>query len=126
MHTVQRGEVKLPGGLWIITERAVATEPGEPVDPVQAALWGFGRTMITEQPALRCQAGRLRRIEEAVRMLADLLATPVEEPELAVRQGKLLAVAAVAVGAQRPSPGAARTATTYWRRPNAARSTTFG
>ena len=47
--------MKLPGGLWIITERAVATESGEPVDPVQAALWGFGRTTINEEPALRCK-----------------------------------------------------------------------
>ncbi len=58
----QNGGVKLPGGLWIVTERAVATESGEPVDPVQAALWGFGRTTINEEPALRCQTGRLRRI----------------------------------------------------------------
>nr|MDT0525668.1 hypothetical protein [Streptomyces sp. DSM 41633] len=34
VHTVQGGEIKLPGGLWIVTERAVATESGEPVDPV--------------------------------------------------------------------------------------------
>ena len=32
------------------------TEPGEPVDPVQAALWGFGRTAIAEQPTLRCDS----------------------------------------------------------------------
>ena len=51
----QDGSVKLPDGLWIITERAVATESGEPVDPVQAALWGFGRTTINEEPALRCK-----------------------------------------------------------------------
>ena len=49
----RRGETA--GGLWIITERAVATESGEPVDPVQAALWGFGRTTINEEPALRCK-----------------------------------------------------------------------
>ncbi len=33
------------GGLWVVTERAVATEAGEPVDPAQAALWGLGRTV---------------------------------------------------------------------------------
>ena len=48
-------KLNLAGGLWIITERAVATEPGEPVDPAQAALWGLGRTIIAEQPTLRCR-----------------------------------------------------------------------
>ena len=67
VHTVQGGEVKLPGGLWIVTERAVATESSEPVDPVQAALWGLGRTIINEEPGLRCKLDRLRRIAEAAR-----------------------------------------------------------
>ncbi|MDT5073264.1 MAG: hypothetical protein QOH82_2584, partial [Mycobacterium sp.] len=91
VHTVQRGEVKLPGGLWIVTERAVATESGEPVDPVQAALWGFGRTAINEEPALRARLVDCDGSPEAVQVLADLLAGPIEEPELALRQGKLLA-----------------------------------
>ncbi|WP_319447466.1 MULTISPECIES: SDR family NAD(P)-dependent oxidoreductase [unclassified Mycobacterium] len=90
VHTVQGG-VKLPGGLWIVTERAVATESGEPVDPVQAALWGFGRTTINEEPALRAKLLDIDGSPEAVSALANLLATPVDEPEIAVRQGKLLA-----------------------------------
>lgn len=90
VHTVQGG-LKLPNGLWIVTERAVATESGEPVDPVQASLWGFGRTTINEEPALRARLVDCDGSPEAVRALTDLLATPVEEPELAVRQGKLLA-----------------------------------
>ncbi|MEO3758976.1 type I polyketide synthase [Mycobacterium sp. B14F4] len=95
VHAVQRGvqngTVKLPNGLWIVTEGAVATESGEPVDPGQAALWGFGRTTINEEPALRCRLVDCDGSPEAVQALADLLATPVEEPELALRQGKLLA-----------------------------------
>ncbi|WP_197375698.1 type I polyketide synthase [Mycolicibacterium baixiangningiae] len=91
VHTVQRGEVKLPGGLWILTDRAVACESGEPVDPVQAALWGFGRTVVNEEPALRCKLVDCDGSPEAVRALSDLLATPIDEPELAMRQGKLLA-----------------------------------
>ena len=74
VHTVQAArEVKLPGGLWIITERAVATESGEPVDPVQAALWGFGRTTINEEPALRCKLVDCDGSQEAVHALANLL-----------------------------------------------------
>ena len=94
VHTVQGGEVKLPGGLWIVTEQAVATESGEPVDPVQAALWGFGRTTINEEPALRCRLVDCDGSPEAVRALAKLIAAPdasLHEPELALRQGKLLA-----------------------------------
>ncbi|TQR86910.1 SDR family NAD(P)-dependent oxidoreductase [Mycobacterium hodleri] len=91
VHTVQGGEVKLPGGLWIVTERAVATESGEPVDPVQAALWGFGRTTINEEPMLRCRLVDCDGSEEAVDAMVSLLAKPVDEPELALRQGKLLA-----------------------------------
>ena len=91
VHTVQNGSVKLPGGLWIVTEQAVATESGEPVDPVQAALWGFGRTTINEEPALRLKLVDCDGSPEAVRALASLLATPVDEPEVALRQGKLLA-----------------------------------
>ncbi|MDD4866552.1 MAG: type I polyketide synthase, partial [Mycobacterium sp.] len=95
VHTVQggpqNGGVKLPNGLWIVTEQAVATESGEPVDPVQAALWGFGRTTINEEPALRCKLVDCDGSPEAVTALATLLATPVDEPELALRQGKLLA-----------------------------------
>ncbi|MGB0972259.1 MAG: acyltransferase domain-containing protein, partial [Mycobacterium sp.] len=91
VHTVQSGEVKLPHGLWVITEHAVACESGEPVDPVQSALWGFGRTTINEEPALRCKLVDTDGSPEAVHLLAGLLASPIEESQLAVRQGKLLA-----------------------------------
>ncbi|OBK77361.1 type I polyketide synthase [Mycobacterium sp. 1164985.4] len=91
VHTVQRGKAKLPNGLWIVTERAVATESGEPVDPAQAALWGFGRTTINEEPTLRCTLVDCDGSPEAVRAVTRLLAAPVGEPELALRQGKLLA-----------------------------------
>ena len=80
----------LPGGLWVVTERAVATEPGEPVDPVNSALWGFGRTLIAEQPTLRCRLVDVDASDSAATWLADALGTTVVEPEVAVRQGKFL------------------------------------
>ena len=80
----------LAGGLWVVTERAVATEAGEPVDPVQAALWGLGRTVIGEQPMLRCRLVDVDGSDDAVGILASLLGIPGDEPELALRQGKLL------------------------------------
>ena len=69
----------------------MATESGEPVDPVQAALWGLGRTIVNEEPALRCRLVDYDGSEQAVHSLAGLLGAPIEEPELALRQGKLLA-----------------------------------
>lgn len=80
----------LADGLWIVTERAVATEPGEPVDPVQAALWGFGRTLIAEQPTLRVRLVDGDASDESLSWLAGALGTPVVEPEMAVRQGRFL------------------------------------
>jgi NADPH:quinone reductase-like Zn-dependent oxidoreductase/acyl carrier protein len=80
----------LPGGLWIVTDRAVATEPGEPVDPVQSALWGFGRTLIAEQPTLRVRLVDGDSSAESLSWLAGALGTPVTEPEMAVRQGRFL------------------------------------
>lgn len=83
-------KLNLTGGLWIVTERAVATEPGEPVDPVQAALWGLGRTIIAEQPTLRCRLVDCDSFEESTNWISGALGTAVVEPELAVRQGKFL------------------------------------
>ncbi|BBY58767.1 putative polyketide synthase [Mycolicibacterium sarraceniae] len=80
----------LRDGLWIVTERAVATEPGEPVDPVQAALWGFGRTLIAEQPTLRVRLVDGDATDESLSWLAGALGTAVVEPEMAVRQGRFL------------------------------------
>ncbi len=92
VHTLQADEaLQLPGGLWIITERALATESGESVDPVQAALWGLGRTIVNEEPALRCRLVDYDGSEQAVHALVGLLGAPIDEPELALRQGKFLA-----------------------------------
>jgi acyl transferase domain-containing protein/NADPH:quinone reductase-like Zn-dependent oxidoreductase/acyl carrier protein len=92
VHTAQAdNSVKLPGGLWIVTERGVATESGEPVDAVQAALWGLGRTILNEEPGLRSKLIDVDGSPEAVKLLTGMLATPIGEPELALRQGKALA-----------------------------------
>jgi acyl transferase domain-containing protein/D-arabinose 1-dehydrogenase-like Zn-dependent alcohol dehydrogenase/acyl carrier protein len=83
-------KLSLPGGLWIVTERAVPTEPGETVDPVNAAVWGVGRTIVAEQPTLRCRMVDIDASEESVTWLADTLGAPVVEPEVALRRGKFL------------------------------------
>ncbi|MGA7050188.1 MAG: acyltransferase domain-containing protein, partial [Mycobacterium sp.] len=91
VHSLQADKaLKLPNGLWIITERAVATESGEPVDPIQSALWGLGRNIINEEPALRCRLVDYDGSDEAVHSIAGLLGAPLEEPELALRRGRFL------------------------------------
>ncbi|MGE2727312.1 type I polyketide synthase [Mycolicibacterium pulveris] len=91
LRTLQSQEdLKLTGGLWLVTERAVATESSEPVDPAQAAMWGLGRTIMTEQPALRCRLLDYDTLDDVVGSLPDLLGAAVDEPELALRQGKYL------------------------------------
>ena len=127
VHTVQRGSsgsVKLPGGLWIVTERAVATESGEPVDPVQAALWGFGRTTINEEPALRCRLVDCDGSPEAVHCAGQPAGHTGRRAGTRAATREAAGLPAAAVGAQRSSHGAARQATTSWRPPSAARSTT--
>ncbi|ABM11841.1 type I polyketide synthase [Mycolicibacterium vanbaalenii] len=90
VHSLSALGAKPAAGLWIVTERAVAAEAGEPVDPVQSALWGLGRTLIAEEPGLRCLLVDLDGSEDAGPALARLLGAPGDEPELALRQGRLL------------------------------------
>jgi candicidin polyketide synthase FscE len=47
--------ISLASGLNIVTSRAVASEPGEEVDPLQASLWGLGRSLQAEQPQLNAR-----------------------------------------------------------------------
>ncbi len=81
---------RLPDGLWVLTERGVATEPGERVDPVQAAFWGLGRTIIAEEPGLRCRLVDHDGSDGALPSVAGVFDAPVGEPEVALRQGKFL------------------------------------
>ncbi|MEO7275553.1 MAG: type I polyketide synthase, partial [Vicinamibacterales bacterium] len=91
LHTLLgRGQAPLPRGLWIVSERAIAAEPSEPVDPVQAAFWGFGRTIIAEQPTIRCTLVDHDASPDALRALGDLLVHGAGEPERALRLRKCL------------------------------------
>ena len=97
----------LAGGLWIVTERAVATEAGEPVDPVQAALWGLGRTVIGEQPMLRCRLVDLDGSDDAARVAGEPARHPRRRAGTGAAAGEVPGAAGIAVGAQRLSRGTA-------------------
>ncbi|HKP40452.1 SDR family NAD(P)-dependent oxidoreductase [Mycobacterium sp.] len=89
VHPVLEGAA-LPGGLWVVTERAVATEAHEAVDPAQATLWGLGRTIISEQPVVRCRLVDVDDSPDGATALLRLLGAPGDESEVAVRQGRFL------------------------------------
>lgn len=79
-----------PPRLWLITSGAVAVD-GEPtpVDAPSAALWGFGRTLAAEQPALQCTCLDLDPTlrADAVR-IAELVTTADAEHLIALRGGQ--------------------------------------
>ena len=76
--------------LVMLTKHAVAARDGEDVDPVGSAVWGLLRSAQTEHP------GKIAMIDsdgsEASReALAEAIAATTEEPELALREGRLCA-----------------------------------
>ncbi|WP_439382906.1 type I polyketide synthase [Amycolatopsis lexingtonensis] len=44
------GDAGLEAPLWCVTRNAVQVEPGEPVDPAAAGIWGLGRVVGLEHP----------------------------------------------------------------------------
>ncbi|SCL23201.1 myxalamid-type polyketide synthase MxaF [Micromonospora pallida] len=90
--------------LWLVTRDSQPAVPGDRVSaPLQAPLWGLGRTIAHEHPDLRCTRVDLGTDlpDEDAALLTALL-VPAEEPDLALRGGDLL-VSRLVAGA----PGAA-------------------
>ncbi|MFF7393699.1 type I polyketide synthase [Streptomyces scabiei] len=95
--------------LWCVTSGAVPVHPSEPVPhPVQALVWGFGRTAALEHPSLwgglidlpeQCD-------ERAGHLLADLLAGAGDEDQLAVRSSGAHARRLVRATPSTPAPSA--------------------
>jgi myxalamid-type polyketide synthase MxaB len=80
-RTLLDRKVPLPSGLVLWTEGAVAVEPAEDVDAVQASLWGMGRTIAAEQDGCRL----IDAVGAAPEALADLILESGGEGELALR-----------------------------------------
>ncbi|MFF8481889.1 SDR family NAD(P)-dependent oxidoreductase [Streptomyces antibioticus] len=109
-------EQHLPGhpALWLVTQLAQATGSGEQVrHPFQAMLWGLGRTLAAEAPALTPRLADLDRSTASVTALVELLQQSDQEDQIALRDGRRLAArlrpAAAAARAPRalslPTPG---------------------
>jgi len=87
-HLVAQQGAPLARGLWLVTERAAAAEPSEDVDPAHAAVWGLGRTVMAEQPGVRCTLIDTDASPDATQSLAGVLMSAVGEPELVLRRAK--------------------------------------
>jgi acyl transferase domain-containing protein/SAM-dependent methyltransferase len=74
--------------LWLVTRGTQAAVEGEAVDPGQAALWGFGRTVAHEHPELRCTLIDLAAGEEGLDQLAAELTADGDERQVALRPGR--------------------------------------
>ncbi|MEM8717464.1 MAG: polyketide synthase dehydratase domain-containing protein, partial [Cyanobacteria bacterium P01_G01_bin.4] len=73
---------RLPQGLTLVTQRAIAIDAAEDMDPAQTAVWGLGRSLQIEQPQLG-----LRLIDVTQpdwERLSQLLSSETE-PQLALR-----------------------------------------
>jgi len=81
---IERGII--PGrGMAIVTQGAIAADPGEDADILQAALWGFGRVLQTEAPGLSVRLIDTAPGDEAA--LATALLGSGPERQLAWRSG---------------------------------------
>ena len=82
----ERAEARLA----ILTRGAVLAAPGESPDPAAASIWGLVRAAISEHPdrLLLIDTDGAEASEEA---LAEVLASDGEEPQLALREGVVLA-----------------------------------
>ncbi|MFD0905001.1 type I polyketide synthase [Actinomadura sediminis] len=88
------GDARVPAPLWICTRGAQTVDAADaPADPVQAGIWGLGRSLRLELPD---RWGGLLDLpaepdDRALRLLADAVAGGVPEPEdqLAVRPSGL-------------------------------------
>ncbi|WGD39101.1 type I polyketide synthase [Streptomyces cathayae] len=79
--------------LWLVTQLAQATGTGEQVrHPFQAVLWGLGRTLAAEAPSLSPRLVDLDRSAASIPALADVLQRADDEDQVALREGRRLAV----------------------------------
>jgi acyl transferase domain-containing protein len=78
-----------PGRLWLVTRGAQAVGGGTLRNVDQAPLWGLGRTLFVEQPALGCICVDLDPESDGLdRLVEELLAGSGSENQIALRGGE--------------------------------------
>ena len=105
VRALAASEASLPLGVSVVTRSGVLAAPGEWVDPVAASLWGLGRSVQVERPALGLRlvdlgpSGEVAAGAEGaggagsgdLQPVAQALLGVHGEDQLAVREGGLLA-----------------------------------
>jgi acyl transferase domain-containing protein/surfactin synthase thioesterase subunit/acyl carrier protein len=74
--------------LWWVTQGAVALDTAEDVAPACSALWGLGRTVMSEQPELHCTLVDVEQGSLVAEVLLRELAAADDENQIAWRNGK--------------------------------------
>ncbi|HXM58141.1 MAG TPA: SDR family NAD(P)-dependent oxidoreductase [Candidatus Dormibacteraeota bacterium] len=74
--------------LWLVTRRVHAVTGGEADDPAAAVLWGLGRVLPFEHPALQCRCLDVDGEDGTVDLLLAELLAPSDEAEVAHRAGR--------------------------------------
>jgi natural product biosynthesis luciferase-like monooxygenase protein len=94
VQNLARADFDVPPPVWLVTRGAQAVVPGDPVVAVgQAALWGLGRALAFEHPALWGGLVDLNPAASAAEIAAALrwAVEHRDEDEIAVRQDRLYA-----------------------------------
>ncbi len=93
--------------LWLVTQGSQAVLDSDPVDVGAASVWGFGRTLLLEQPELDCVCVDLARDAETDNLgfLMSELRAPAGESQVAYRSGgRLVARLARYRDTRKPAP----------------------
>jgi len=92
-HVVETGEsaaptpVRQPPGLWVVCEHTQAVTEGDPISLPHSTLWGLRRVVANEHPSLNARIVDLDGEAASLRALANELAHPPLDDELALRKG---------------------------------------
>ncbi|MBW4464882.1 MAG: aminotransferase class I/II-fold pyridoxal phosphate-dependent enzyme [Pegethrix bostrychoides GSE-TBD4-15B] len=74
--------------LWLVTQNAQAVNGSSALQAGQAAVWGLGRVIRAEQPALNCTCIDLGSTHSDIQDLFHELTNPSCEDQIAYRQGQ--------------------------------------
>ncbi|EME69375.1 phenolpthiocerol synthesis polyketide synthase ppsA [Paramagnetospirillum caucaseum] len=99
----ERGLFQAGARLWLVTRNAVAASADDPpAEILQAGLWGFGRSLAVEMPALWGGLIDLEAGDDGVAPLAARLARPDRETQSAFRRGRHLVARLAAIAPPEP------------------------
>ncbi len=85
LSVVQALQGRPPMRLWWVTTHAIAIEPAARIEPASSAVWGLGRTVMLEQPDLKCTLVDLEPGDESLESLVQELSASDNENQIVWR-----------------------------------------